>query len=301
MSNPILNRTWQVPNMKPSARLVLVNLADRANPKGICWPSQETIAANCSITQRHLRTVIRELETAGHLTVVQKSGCTARGEPRFEYVIHPVTTPEACSAVAGETASGVTPEMCSKDNGNLECEHRKSGAATPEIRSATIIVEPHEPVITQGGTEAPPHNANDGCRKIIAKSDYSKVPYNLLAKDMERLEMLIKIEKNGDEPDKAIIRAHNQELANIRSEVVHRAPPPKQKQKPAPEPSATTGPKFTQPSGTYDLKAEAENARAMVESEGSRAEAEQQEAVKAEKQRRRKGEENGQRALCRYA
>jgi uncharacterized phage protein (TIGR02220 family) len=56
----------------PTRKLVLLLLADRANDKGVCWPSMQTIAEDCELSDRAVRNNIRQLEEIGLLTTERR-------------------------------------------------------------------------------------------------------------------------------------------------------------------------------------------------------------------------------------
>src|SRR5262245_1616153 len=57
---------------KPSAKLVLVNLADHANHDRKCWPSLRTISARTELSRDTVVRSIRLLESNGFITVVHR-------------------------------------------------------------------------------------------------------------------------------------------------------------------------------------------------------------------------------------
>jgi Helix-turn-helix domain len=59
---------WKVPVENSAQRLVLLNLADRANKAGICWPAQKRIAADTGLGERTVRAKLAELEALALLT-----------------------------------------------------------------------------------------------------------------------------------------------------------------------------------------------------------------------------------------
>ena len=59
--------------LKPTAKLVLMSLADAADDQGVCWPSVPTLARMCCISTRTVQRIVGELMEAGLL----------RAEPRF--------------------------------------------------------------------------------------------------------------------------------------------------------------------------------------------------------------------------
>lgn len=56
---------FSAPVASASQRLVLLDLADRANADHKCWPSQLTIAARTHLSERTVRLALKELEAAG--------------------------------------------------------------------------------------------------------------------------------------------------------------------------------------------------------------------------------------------
>ena len=71
------------------AKLVLFRLADRADEQGISFPSQQGIAAECSITERTVRNAIKELIATG--LVVIHTPSTPKGDTtryRLTFVTH---------------------------------------------------------------------------------------------------------------------------------------------------------------------------------------------------------------------
>lgn len=58
----------------PSTLLVMLALADWSNDAGVCWPSMESIAEKCRISERQAQRIIKELETADLLEVTRRRG-----------------------------------------------------------------------------------------------------------------------------------------------------------------------------------------------------------------------------------
>jgi|688.fasta_scaffold853675_1 hypothetical protein len=64
MSIIATNWVWQSVSsiaLTPSARLVILRLADRANTENICWPGVESIAQDCGISEISARKGLKEL------------------------------------------------------------------------------------------------------------------------------------------------------------------------------------------------------------------------------------------------
>lgn len=98
-----------------SLKLVLVRLAESANPDGICWPSQQQIADDCGIGRPHVSDRLKALAAAGliaiegggnrrsyRLSVAQEYTCQCSPE---EHSVSPMGTP-----VYAETTLSVAQE-----------------------------------------------------------------------------------------------------------------------------------------------------------------------------------------------
>lgn len=54
-------------------KLILLMLADRANESGLCYPSQQRLADDCEMSRSAVSRNIKELESAGLLTIKHRS------------------------------------------------------------------------------------------------------------------------------------------------------------------------------------------------------------------------------------
>ena len=71
-----LRRSGALNRLSQSAALVLLALADFADPAGNCWPSVGRIVAENPVSERSARRALRELEAAGLLVAVERPGHT---------------------------------------------------------------------------------------------------------------------------------------------------------------------------------------------------------------------------------
>ena len=69
-----MNWAWGC-ELKPTAKLVLMSLADAADEHGVCWPSIPTLARKCCISTRTVQRIMQELMDNGLLCA----------EPRFRH------------------------------------------------------------------------------------------------------------------------------------------------------------------------------------------------------------------------
>lgn len=86
MSIEAMSFVWRHFEGDPTAKLVLLSLADQANNAGWSWPSQAYTAKRCMISDRQLRTWITRLKEQGWLEVHPRPGKSD---------MYRVTTPEA--------------------------------------------------------------------------------------------------------------------------------------------------------------------------------------------------------------
>ena len=94
---------WSIA-LPPRPKLVLMALADIADDLGVCWPSQPTLAAKCSMADRTLRRVLSTLQAQELLFIdprFQKDG--SRTSNRYRLAI---STPQ--DNLAGEPRTPVS-------------------------------------------------------------------------------------------------------------------------------------------------------------------------------------------------
>jgi hypothetical protein len=74
MSIKIMADVWSNGPTDKAQLLVLLALADFADDNGSCWPSVAAVGVKARMSERNARRVIRDLEAAGHLSVVTGGG-----------------------------------------------------------------------------------------------------------------------------------------------------------------------------------------------------------------------------------
>ncbi len=72
MSNKAITWARSVRGLKPTAKLVLVLLADHANKDGRAWPSVELLAGDVEVTSRSIIRTLNDLETSGLISRVSR-------------------------------------------------------------------------------------------------------------------------------------------------------------------------------------------------------------------------------------
>lgn len=73
MSTRIMALCWPL-RMPPTAKSVLISLADNANDSGYCWPSIETICERTCFSRRAVIDAIHWLEAEKYVTADRSNG-----------------------------------------------------------------------------------------------------------------------------------------------------------------------------------------------------------------------------------
>lgn len=74
MSLDALTAVWKHSEQKGGDLLVLLALADYADDMDCVWPSVETLASKARLTSRHIRRILRRLESAGEIELLESGG-----------------------------------------------------------------------------------------------------------------------------------------------------------------------------------------------------------------------------------
>lgn len=167
MSVRALSHVWQHSQQKGGNLLVLLALADFADDEGVSWASASKIAEKSRLDERHARRILRELESAGEITVERRlrdnGSCTSslfrvapdkmsaqgvKPHPDVKPSRGKKTAPDKMSA----SGAGASPDPGVGDRGTL--------ASTPPLDpSLEPSVEPQ--------TTTAPQPALDGLDEII--------------------------------------------------------------------------------------------------------------------------------------
>lgn len=135
MSTVVMAAVWPL-QMQPTAKAVLVSLADNANDQGHCWPSLATIAERTCLSRRAVIYAVAYLERAGALSRV-------RGGPgRSTYY---VVTPSAFDAKASQES----PRQAARSDDMVHlphqgaCRTRAPAAPTGAPAALDVVHLPH--------------------------------------------------------------------------------------------------------------------------------------------------------------
>ena len=58
---------WELRDLTPTHKLILLGLADWANDEGLCWPSIDRLAQKTGLSRRTIQTNIRQLEACRYM------------------------------------------------------------------------------------------------------------------------------------------------------------------------------------------------------------------------------------------
>lgn len=168
MSHAATNWAIQQRGLKPAAKLVLWHLCDRYNPDFGCFPSQETLAADCELSRSSLNDQLVTLEAAGLIArerrrqkgtqKMEQTRYRLAFEPGFAPVSPPEPSPEFGHGQDGEAESENRAEPCPK-NGE---SHVRNSDSNP-VREPLI-----EPVNEREGASASTRPATTGQSDEIA-------------------------------------------------------------------------------------------------------------------------------------
>lgn len=126
MTMTAMNRVWDTSATIGTNRVVLLALADRADDKGIAYPSIDWIAQRANIRPRQVRNILRSLEECGELITIPGRG---RGNTNLYIVATGLSQTELVTLLAIYGVPSTPPENRQSDadkTGNLARENRQS-------------------------------------------------------------------------------------------------------------------------------------------------------------------------------
>src|SRR5690349_12995544 len=96
MSHDATNWAIKQRGIKPALKIVLWNLCDRYHPDNGCFPSQDTLAADCEVSRSSLNTYLDELEDRGLIAREQRRerGSNRQERTRYRFPFEPDFTPK---------------------------------------------------------------------------------------------------------------------------------------------------------------------------------------------------------------
>lgn len=147
MSTRIMALCWPL-RMPPTAKSVLVSLADNANDNGNCWPSIPTICERTCFSRRAVIDAIAWLEVAGAMTADRSNGRHTTYIITPEKYVEPVQQAHPCSSRTGasgaQTSASPALDPCISRTGPVQQAHpnRKEPSRTIEATVKKRAVAP---------------------------------------------------------------------------------------------------------------------------------------------------------------
>jgi hypothetical protein len=139
---------WRQP-VKGNAKLVLLAIADHADPVGVCWPGQDGLAMKCGITGRSVRDQLVVLERAG---LIERTPRWRDGGGRTSDLITLSMRPESPSGKAmGIPEDFVASDGAYRNEGSAINRKRASGEPSVE---PSVEEEPSTPLDVQPRPES---------------------------------------------------------------------------------------------------------------------------------------------------
>ena len=123
----------------PVSKLVLLRLADRADPEGRCWPGHDRTASDLNVSVKAVKETIRALEKEGLVIIERRQDDQGRDLPNLYFL--PIDQPESDGAGRGQilppggqkTAQGrgqnLPPNLKDKEEPKTERVHAQPPAA----------------------------------------------------------------------------------------------------------------------------------------------------------------------------
>lgn len=137
MSTRIMALCWPL-KMPPTAKAVLVSLADNANDNGHCWPSIPTVCERTCFSRRAVIDAIAWLEVSGALTADRSNGRHTTYVVTPEKFTQPVQQAHQCISRTGasgaQTSASPALDQCISRTGPVQQPHpnRKEPSRTVE-------------------------------------------------------------------------------------------------------------------------------------------------------------------------
>ena len=87
MSHVATNWAFQVKGLSPTAKVLLLHLADRHNPDFGCFPSQDRIAADCEISRSTVNRHLDDLERIGLIRRIPRVDPETKKQKSTQYLL----------------------------------------------------------------------------------------------------------------------------------------------------------------------------------------------------------------------
>lgn len=168
MSISAMNWAWEQETDGPAMQIILVALADFADEEHSCWPSMAKLAARARISERTVKRVLRDLETAGYFV------------RRRRYVAFGKRSNDRYVLAVGQTITRASAALGAKLAPNEENEVK------PQVTPLGANLAPNE-------ENAPPLGANCG---TYIENPTEKIDKSIFIEDEPSAEMATPPEEN---------------------------------------------------------------------------------------------------------
>lgn len=159
MSNDARYWAWSVPDLPTPARLLLVALAEHVRDGVTCFPGQARLAAMCSVSERQVRNLLRELQVRGLITVEHRPGQgSGRKSNLYRLAMLDRRPDPDCPEGYLEAGFRNHDSGCDEASGNPVPGNRNSGAGNRNRASA----ESKERILRQKLRDTPPNPPKGG-------------------------------------------------------------------------------------------------------------------------------------------
>jgi hypothetical protein len=131
MSIKIMSLVWDTSPYEGKALLIHLSLADHANDEGICWPSQATLARKARCTERHVRSITRQMQADGWVEIVVESN----GRDSHRYLL---TIPAPRKSVPPRKSTTPSPEIHDTITGNPAPKNHQRTTREPPLTALRV-------------------------------------------------------------------------------------------------------------------------------------------------------------------
>lgn len=142
MSHDATNWAIKQRGIKPALKVVLWNLCDRYHPDNGCFPSQDTLAADCEVPRSTLNVYLKELEDMGLIAREQRRerGSNRMDRTRYRFPFEPDFPAEKEEKPTPESGHGPesrNPPKPSPENGKSHVQNLDSNPVREPVKETS--------------------------------------------------------------------------------------------------------------------------------------------------------------------
>jgi len=149
MSCEVVRSVLKNSQMAGGCRLLMLVIAEHADPSGRAWPSLDLLAEETRLTVRHVRRLLRECEQAGELATIQGGG--RRRANHYRVFPNGDGNPDICDRVYTRETRTQAPGYTREKPGHPRPETRTSVSLNPDTRDRGTTKNHKEPPPQSGG------------------------------------------------------------------------------------------------------------------------------------------------------